>query len=101
MPRFQLARCALSACLLLGLTACVTTANLSTATVASYRDTLDLTGRLLVNSQKNGQPESLTGKFSWNQSPAAIDVSMFGPLGQTVAKIKVTPSAADTLSSNV
>ena len=77
------------------LTGCATsTANLSTATVGDYRETIDLAGRLSVNYQKDGRAESLNGNFEWEQKPGAIDVTLASPLGQTVATINVTPQAA-------
>jgi outer membrane lipoprotein LolB len=77
------------------LSGCATsTANLSHATVGEYRDTIDLSGRLSVNYQKEGRPESLTGNFNWSQRPGRIDVSVASPLGQTIAAISVTPQAA-------
>ncbi|WP_167092067.1 outer membrane lipoprotein LolB [Massilia frigida] len=76
------------------LSACVTPAYLSKANVAAYREAIELNGRLTVNYQKDGQTETLTGKFSWNQTPAAVNVSLASPLGQTIATISVTPDAA-------
>lgn len=77
------------------LAGCATgTANLSTATVGDYRDTIDLSGKLSVNYQKDGKQESITGNFNWEQRPEAIDVALISPLGQTVATINVTPNAA-------
>ncbi|WP_020653643.1 outer membrane lipoprotein LolB [Massilia niastensis] len=77
------------------LAGCATTgANLSTATVADYRDTIDLAGRLSVNYLKDGRTESLTGKFNWMQRPGRIDISLASPLGQTIANISVTPEEA-------
>lgn len=69
-------------------------ASLSQAPVAAYRDTIDLNGRLSVNYQKDGKPETLSGKFSWSQKPERIDVSLASPLGQTLAIITVTPDSA-------
>ena len=77
------------------LAGCATsTANLSTAPVGDYRDTIDLSGKLSVNYQKDGKQESITGNFNWEQRPGAIDVALISPLGQTVATINVTPSSA-------
>ena len=73
---------------------CATTADLSTATVGAYRETVDLAGRLSVNYQKDGRQESLNGNFNWNQRPGRVDVSLASPLGQTIATISVTPEAA-------
>lgn len=75
------------------LAGCATT-SLSTSTVAAYRDHIDLSGRLSVNYQKDGQPQSITGKFTWAQRPGQIDVSLASPLGQTIATIRVTPDEA-------
>jgi len=77
------------------LAGCATTsAPLSQAPVAAYRDTVTLAGRLSVNYQKDGQPQSITGKFNWQQVPGRIDVSLASPLGQTIAAISVTPESA-------
>lgn len=65
-----------------------------TAQVGAYRDTIDLSGRLSVTYQKDGQPQYLNGGFGWMQRPGRIDVSLSNPLGQTVAEIQVTPQAA-------
>jgi outer membrane lipoprotein LolB len=76
------------------LSACATApATQSQATVAAYRDTIDLTGRLSVNYTKDGKAETLAGVFGWIQTPAAVDVTLGSSFG-TVAKIRVTPDAA-------
>ena len=63
------------------------------ATLA-YRDTIELTGRLQVTYQKDGQPGSTNGGFEWSQRPGQIDVAFLSPLKQTVATISVTPQGA-------
>jgi outer membrane lipoprotein LolB len=83
------------------LSGCATsTTNLSRSTVGEYRDTIDLSGRLSVNYQKEGRPESLTGNFNWTQRPGRIDVSLASPLGQTIAAISITPQGATLTQSN-
>jgi outer membrane lipoprotein LolB len=83
------------------LSACVTPgATLSQSPVAAYRDTIDLAGRLSVNYHKDGKPETLSGKFTWSQSASRIDVSLASPLGQTIARISVTPEAATLTQSD-
>lgn len=67
--------------------------------VAAYRDTIDLSGKLSVTYQKDGQPQHLNGAYSWTQRPGSIDVELFGPLRQTQAVLHVTPQAA-TLTLN-
>ncbi|MGZ5202493.1 MAG: outer membrane lipoprotein LolB [Telluria sp.] len=77
------------------LTGCATTtANLSHAPVAGYRDSIDLSGHLAVRYQKDGQPQNLNGAFTWTQRPGRVDVSLVSPLGQTLATISVTPQQA-------
>jgi len=66
----------------------------SQATVAQYRDAIDLSGRLSVNYDKDGKRETLSGKFMWAQTANAVDVTLSSPLGQTIAKIQVTPQSA-------
>jgi outer membrane lipoprotein LolB len=83
------------------LAGCATpTANLSGSSVGDYRDTIDLTGRLSVNYQKEGRPESITGNFNWSQRPGRIDVSLASQLGQTIAQITVTPQEATLTQAN-
>jgi len=78
------------------LSACATapTAPASQASVAAYRDTIALAGRLSVNYERDGKRDTLSGKFNWVQAPGAVDVALLSPLGQTIATIRVTPEAA-------
>lgn len=78
------------------LAGCATTpsAPRSSAAVAPYRDSLELSGRIAINYSRDGKKESLNGKFTWQQSKANTDVSLISPTGQTVAVIHVTPSSA-------
>ena len=69
-------------------------ADLSPTNVAPYRQTIELEGHLSVNYQKDGRAESLSGKFSWQQTAARVDVSLASPLGQTIATVSVTPQSA-------
>lgn len=92
-PRSILAVLLLGA--VLGLSGCATTsAPRSSAAVAPYRQTLDLSGRIAINYSRDGKAESLSGKFTWQQSAQQTDVSLISPTGQTVAVISVTPSSA-------
>ncbi len=89
------------ACACALLSACATTGPApSQATVSPYRDSIELGGRLSVNYDKGGQPETLAGKFTWSQTPGAVDVALLSPLGQTIAKIRVTPDAATLTQSD-
>ncbi len=76
------------------LSACATApANLSQASVGAYRDSIDLQGRLSVNYHKDGKPETLSGQFTWAQTPAAVDVTLGSSFG-TLARIRVTADSA-------
>jgi outer membrane lipoprotein LolB len=67
--------------------------------VEGYRSTFDTAGRLSVNYRKNGNPESLTGKFTWAQKPGRIDVSLSSPMA-TIATISITPESATLVQSD-
>ncbi len=83
------------ACALALLSACATTGGVrSEAAVGAYRDTIDLSGRLLVNFEKDGKPDTISVKFNWVQTPGQVDASLLSPTGQTVARISVTPGSA-------
>ncbi|WP_337587214.1 outer membrane lipoprotein LolB [Janthinobacterium fluminis] len=62
--------------------------------VAPYRDSVELAGRLMVNYQRDDKPESLSGKFVWQQRGERVDVSLASPLGSTIATIAVAPGLA-------
>ena len=88
-----------TACALL--TACASTPSAppSQATVAAYRDVIDMAGRLSVNYDKDGRQETLSGKFTWTQRANGVDVALISPLGQTIATIAVTPGSATLTQS--
>lgn len=66
----------------------------SAQTVAPYREQVELTGRLNVTYQKNDQPESATVNFNWQQTAQRTDVTLYTPVGSTLATIAVTPQEA-------
>lgn len=80
------------------LAGCANTSS-NVATVGAYRDSIDLSGRLSVNYQKEGRQESLTGNYDWTQRPGRVDVTLANPLGQTIATIEVTPQSATLTQS--
>ena len=84
----------LSACATTGTATATAPGSASTIAVGAYRDAIDLTGRLLVNYERDGKPDTLSVKFAWAQSARETGVSLLSPTGQTVAKISVTPDAA-------
>ena len=88
------------ACAAALLSACATTGPASSQAMSPYRDSIEVAGRLSVNYDKGGQPETLSGKFTWSQTPAAVDVALLSPLGQTIATIRVTPESATLTQSD-
>jgi outer membrane lipoprotein LolB len=88
LPSFRILACALV------LAGCAATGPVSHSTVAPYRDQIELNGRLSVNYEKDGKQDTLSVKFNWLQQGTRINVGLATPLGQTVATINVTPSAA-------
>ena len=66
----------------------------------AYRETAEINGKISVNYRKNGSAESLSGRFTWQQQPGKIDVELTSPLGQTVARIQVTPTEATLMQSD-
>ena len=83
-----------AACALLSACATTGTGSAPQTAVGAYRDAIDLTGRLLVNFERDGKPDTLSVKFAWAQTARETGVSLISPTGQTVAKISVTPDAA-------
>lgn len=78
---------------LLVLAGCATNAPLPSATRV-YRDSLTLSGRLSVSYRQNDKPQSLQGKFRWAQQPGRTEIELSSPLGQTLARITITPGHA-------
>ena len=62
--------------------------------VAPYREQVELTGRLNVVYQKDDKPESATVNFNWQQTAQRTDVTLYSPVGSTLATIVVTPQQA-------
>ena len=88
-----------AACALLSACATTGTTSAPATAVGAYRDTIDLSGRLLVNYERDGKPDTLSVKFAWAQTAHEVNVALLSPTGQTVAKISVTPEAATLTQS--
>jgi outer membrane lipoprotein LolB len=56
-----------------------------------YHEDITLGGRLSVRYQENGKPQSMQAKFSWAQSKDTVRITLFSPLGQTMAQIAIQP----------
>jgi outer membrane lipoprotein LolB len=59
-----------------------------------YQTAMTVGGRLSVRYQQNGQPQSLQGKFLWEQQSEHTDITLYSPLGQTIATIAISPGLA-------
>lgn len=68
--------------------------------VAPYTDTIELSGKINVAYTRDGNRESLIGRFEWQQSAQRTDVTIRSPLGQVVAQIAVTPQQATLREGN-
>ena len=64
-----------------------------------YQDSFEAAGRLSINYRKDGNPESLTGKFNWSQTPGRIDVSLSSSMA-TIATISITPQSATLVQAD-
>lgn len=60
----------------------------------NYQHAIDLGGRLSVRYEMRHGEEAVHGSFQWQQTPAQTSVTLLSPLGQTVARIGMTPSGA-------
>lgn len=56
-----------------------------------YHETITIGGRLSVRYQQIGNEETIHGSFTWMQRPERSVVTLFSPLGQTIAIIEITP----------
>lgn len=65
-----------------------------------YQSEIEIGGRLSVRYQQDGQPQSLQGKFHWQQQNDQTDITLYSPLGQTMATIVITPGLAMMVRSD-
>ncbi len=86
---------ALSALATLPLSGCGTLAPQPGAdSTRRFHDNISVGGRLSVRYQHQGKPESVQGKFLWQQSATRTDIELSSPLGQTLARITLLPDSA-------
>jgi outer membrane lipoprotein LolB len=57
-----------------------------------YHETITIGGRLSVRYQQNARDEVIHGSFTWVQRADNTVVTLFSPLGQTIAIIEITPA---------
>jgi outer membrane lipoprotein LolB len=65
-----------------------------TVAARTYRQAIDISGRLSVRYQQNGRDEALHGSFEWRQRPGHTELTLLSPLGQTLALIDITPAGS-------
>ncbi|MCL1886755.1 MAG: lipoprotein insertase outer membrane protein LolB [Betaproteobacteria bacterium] len=68
----------------------------SSRTIGKCSETVELSGRVSMNYtlSHNDKTESLHGKFAWKQKNDKTHISLFSPLGQTMAIIDILPGQA-------
>ena len=82
-------------CALLALAGCGTLAPPpATDTTRSFHDNISVSGRLSVRYLQDGKPQSLQGRFSWQQTAGRTEIELASPLGQTLARITLLPGSA-------
>ena len=59
-----------------------------------YHEHIAISGRFSVSYQQDGKPLSAQGRFQWQQRGDYIDIDLLSPLGQTLARIIITPGIA-------
>jgi outer membrane lipoprotein LolB len=62
------------------------------AALRPYHETITIGGRLSVRYQQNARDEAVHGSFTWAQHADNAIVTLFSPLGQTIAIIEITPT---------
>jgi outer membrane lipoprotein LolB len=69
------------------------------AAARPYHEAITIGGRLSVRYQQNGNDEAIHGKFTWVQHPERTTITLFSPLGQTVAVIETTPTLSTLIQA--
>ncbi len=82
---------------LLALQGCSTTApavSSATREAATYHEHIAISGRFSVSYPHEGKTQSAQGRFHWQQRGDEVSIDLLSPLGQTLARIRVTPFIA-------
>ena len=66
----------------------------SAETPRSCAEKVGIKGRFSIRYKTDGREESLHGGFDWKQTSDYTVITLFSPLGQSMAKIEVTPQLA-------
>ena len=65
-----------------------------TSALRHYHEVIAIKGRFSVSYEHEGRPQSAQGRFQWAQRGAYVDIDLLSPLGQTLAKISLSPGLA-------
>jgi len=65
-----------------------------TQTERSFHDNILIQGLFSVTYVHSYRPQSVQGRFQWQQQGQRIDIDLMSPLGQTMAKLTITPNSA-------
>ncbi|MBI3284877.1 MAG: outer membrane lipoprotein LolB [Burkholderiales bacterium] len=55
--------------------------------IRAYQQQIQISGRITAHYQQNGKPQTLPAGFDWEQSAGGIVLTLYSPLGQTIARI--------------
>ena len=64
-----------------------------------FYEKIDISGRLGLRYDLNGNPQSLDGKFTWTQTTGLTHITLLTPFGQTLATIDVTPQTSTLMQA--
>lgn len=66
----------------------------------SCAENAGIKGRFSIRYQANGKEESLHGNFDWKQASDYTVITLLSPLGQSMAKIEITPRLTTFIAPN-
>ena len=70
-----------------------------TTSTRTYKEALELDGRLSVQYQKDDQDQAIHASFNWKQSKDRSKITILSPLGQILATIDSEPGIATLTQS--
>lgn len=53
----------------------------------NYQENIHLNGKISVRYEHNNKPQNLPGSFEWEQTGNSLQITLFSPVGQTIARI--------------
>lgn len=99
--RSTIFHCLSVAMLIAGLSGCATPpqSGLAASTLRSYREQIEITGRMSAKYEANYREQSISVHFTWTQTPDQTLISLRSPMGQTVARIAINAAGAELTRS--